>query len=307
MKPWLLRLHRWLALAFAVPLLVVIATGLVLSVEPSLVMGSIKPGTLTPDRLAALIARHDPGGQARGLSHRSYDGTLTIGGGRGNAGVVVDLASGERLAGPSRLARLLGTTRGLHERLLIDAGWLVIASTAVMLALIALGLLLGLPRFSNTLSGWHRGVAWVLLPLVVLSPLSGLLMSMRIGGPPAGPGSPPQAGEARPMRLPDALRALGREHDLSGLIWVRPLRGQTLARIAEAGEYRIYAVTPAGVVLQGRNWPRLWHEGNFAGHYSAALNVVTSLALLLLLVTGVWIWARRRLRRRRRIRPALAA
>ncbi len=34
MKAWLLKLHRWLALVFALPLIVVIATGLVLSFGP---------------------------------------------------------------------------------------------------------------------------------------------------------------------------------------------------------------------------------------------------------------------------------
>jgi uncharacterized iron-regulated membrane protein len=305
MKPWLLRLHRWLALAFALPLLVVMATGLVLSVEPSLVVGAIKPGSLTPERIEALVARHDPGGQARGINVRSYDGTLTIGGGRGNPGVVVDIATGEKLAGPSTLANVLVTARRMHERLLLDAEWLVITSTVVMVVLIVLGIFMGTPRFANTLSGWHKGVAWVLLPLLMLSPVTGLLMSMRVGVQVA-PGGTPQAEQSRPMRLPDALRVLAREHDLSGLIWLRPARGQTLARIAEGGEYRIYAVTPAGVTLQPRNWPRLLHEGNFAGHITAGLNVVVSLAFILLLVTGVWIWTRRSLRRRRNLAHAAA-
>ncbi|MGE3918056.1 MAG: PepSY domain-containing protein, partial [Hyphomicrobiaceae bacterium] len=34
MKPWLLKLHRWLALVFAAPLAVVVGTGLILSFEP---------------------------------------------------------------------------------------------------------------------------------------------------------------------------------------------------------------------------------------------------------------------------------
>lgn len=307
MKPFVRQLHRWLALLFALPLLAVIGSGLVLSFEPSLTTGAIRPGSLTAEKLEALIARHDPGGQARAINFRSYDGTLTIGGGRGARGIVVDVATGEKIAGPSSAANVFLVARGMHERLLIDAEWLVITSTAVMLGLIVLGLLMGLPSFTNTLSGWHKGVAWVLLPLVVLSPLTGLLMSMRVGATAGGPPGPPQAGEARPMRLADALRTIGREHDLSGLIWLRPMRGQTLARIAEEGEYKVYAVSQAGVTLQPRNWPRLWHEGNLAGHLSAGLNVVTSVALVLLLVTGVWIWARRRLRMRRRTRPAVAA
>jgi len=71
-----------------------------------------------------------------------------------------------------------------------------------------------------------------------------------------------------------------------------------VARLVDGGEYALYAVTPQGLVAQQRNWPRLWHEGNFAGRWSAAMNLVLSVAMLTLLVTGVWIWARRKLRRR---------
>jgi hypothetical protein len=39
-----------------------------------------------------------------------------------------------------------------------------------------------------------------------------------------------------------------------------------LARLAEDGEYRVYAVTRDGAALQQRNWPRLWHEGNLRVH-----------------------------------------
>ncbi len=305
MMPWLLRLHRWLALGFALPLLAVIGSGLVLSLEPSMVVGAIKPGSLSAERISALIARHDPSGQARAVSLRSYDGTMTIGAGRGAQGVVVDVASGEKVAGPSTIASFMTTTRRLHEKLLLDATWLVIASTIVMLGLVLLGVMMGLPRFANTLSGWHKGVAWLLLPLVILSPATGLRLAFP-GAPVMAVAQPGQ--QTRPMLLADALALLGKAHDLSGLIWLRPMRGQLMARIAEAGEYRVYAVTPAGVAEQPRNWPRLWHEGNFAGHFSAALNVVTSLAMLVLLVTGVWIWARRSSRRRRaRIAQAAAA
>jgi uncharacterized iron-regulated membrane protein len=51
-------------------------------------------------------------------------------------------------------------------------------------------------------------------------------------------------------------------------------------------------------VAQPRNWPRLWHEGSFAGAWSAFMNVAISIAMIGLLVTGPWIWLRRQLRRR---------
>lgn len=291
-----LKLHRWIALLFAVPLLVIIGTGLVLSVEPSFVVGKAVPGSLSAARIEALLTKHDPAGKARGIGYRSYDNTLSIGGGRGTPPTTIDVATGELTAGPSALANTFMTSRRLHERLMIDAEWLVIASTIAMLMIIVIGGLMGWPRFANTLSGWHRGTAWVLIPLVVLSPLTGLAMAFGITltGAPSGVVPP-----AQPVKLVEAVRMLGKEHDLSGLIWVRERRGQMLARIVKDGEYRVYTVTGTGVTPTPRNWPRLLHEGNYWGHVSAAINVVTSLALILLLVTGVWIWARRTARRRR--------
>ena len=294
MKPWLLKLHRWLALVFALPLIVVIATGLILSVEPWLVTASITPGTLTEEKVQALLGKHDPNGQARALVHRSYDHTLTLGAGRGG-GTVVDTLSGERTA-PSAIAQLLGTTRGLHERLLLDAGWLVNASTAAMLIMIVLGLLMGWPRLANSFAGWHKMTAWGLLPLIILSPLTGLLMAAGITLttlPAAAPAMPP-------LKLGEAVAIVGRAHDLSSLLFLRPQGGRLVARLAEGGEYRLYAVTREGLSALPRNWPRLWHEGNFAGAWSAAMNLILSLALSLLLVTGFWIWLRRQVRRARR-------
>ncbi len=295
MKARLLKLHRWIALLFALPLLLVVASGLILSFEPWLVVESIGPKSLTSDRVAALLGRHDPSGQARMLAYRSYDRTVTIGVAR-NAGKVVDVATGEVLPAPSSLATALGLTRRLHEKLLIDAGWLVVSSTVAMLAVAVLGLLLGVPRVSNTLSGWHKGMAWSLLPFILLSPLTGLCLAFGITlTTPAG-NAPSAGGPA--VTFAEAVRVVGERHDLSTLVWLRPLGGRMVARLAEDGEYRLYAITPEGTVALPRNWPRLWHEGNFAGAWSALMNVVISTAMAGLLVTGTWMWARRQLRRR---------
>jgi uncharacterized iron-regulated membrane protein len=75
-----------------------------------------------------------------------------------------------------------------------------------------------------------------------------------------------------------------------------------LVRLAEDGEYSVYEVTRDGANAMPRNWPRLWHEGNFAGGWSALMNIVTAIAMFGLLVTGPLIWLRRRLRTRGRPR-----
>jgi PepSY-associated transmembrane protein len=159
-----------------------------------------------------------------------------------------------------------------------------------------LGMLMGWPRFGNTLAGWHKAIAWGLLPLIVLSPLTGLLMASGITFATPPPTAP--APQGAPLRLAEAVRIVGQEHDLSSLVWMRPQGGRMLARLVEDGEYRVYAVTRDGVTPLQRNWPRLWHEGNFAGALSAVMNIITSVAMTGLLVTGLWIWLRRQVRRR---------
>jgi len=305
MKIWFLKLHRWVALIFALPLVFVLGTGLILSVEPWLVVSSIKPNSITATSIQNLLSQHDAGGQARSIVYRSYDNTLTLGAGRGG-GKVVDVATGQIQPGPSALANVLVTMRQVHEKLLFDLGWLVTASTAAMLVLAVLGVLMGWPRFSNSLSGWHKAMAWGLLPLIVLSPLTGLLMTSGITftSPPPAAASAARAG---PMTLPEAVAIVGRDHDLSSLVWLRPLGGQLAVRLVKDGEFRVYSVRREGTVAMARNWPRLWHEGNFAGVWSSAMNLVISIAMIGLLVTGVWIWLRRRIRRRsRRAVPATA-
>ena len=297
MKVWLLKLHRWIALAFALPLIFVIGSGLILSVEPWLVDRSVVPDSLDAPRVLELMQQADPAGKATSLSYRSYDGTLTMSAGRGPGagGTTVDVATGAAVPERSALATLMGTARGIHERLAIDAGWLVTASTLAMVVLIFIGILMGIPRIRNTVAGWHKAVAWGLLPLVVLSPLTGLCLAWGItftGGLGA------TGTQAALPSLTEAVQELGAEHDLSGLIFIRQQGPKLMARIDEGGEYKVYDVTKDGVTLMARNWPRLWHEGDFAGIWSALLNLVTSVALIGLLVTGVWIWLRRNLKLR---------
>lgn len=295
MTAWFLRFHRWVALIFALPLVFVLSSAVVLSLEPLLVARAVAPHSLSPAVIESALDRHDREHKATMLAYRSYDGTLTISAGRGGGGTVVDPLTGEAQAGPSALASVLATARRIHERLSLDLGWLVVASTATMLVLAALGVLMGWPRFANSAAGWHKATAFGLLPLLVLSPLTALFMAANVtfAGPPAA-----SAPQSPPLTLVDAVRIVGRDHDLSSLVSLRPRGGRMLARLVEDGEYTLYTVTREGTTAMPRNWPRLWHEGNFAAPWPALLNLVTSLAMVGLLGTGMWSWLRRRLRRR---------
>lgn len=295
-KPLLLRLHRWITLIFSLPLAVLIVTGLVLSFEPIVAGRAAGPTAMTVDAIESVLATHDSAGQARALFVRPYDGSVTIAGAQRSVMTHVDVASNAQIASPGALATLFGTSRRLHETFMLQLGWLVTASTAAMIGLIGLGVLMGWPRLRNSVSGWHKGTAWILLPLVVLSPLTGLFMAFGISL-----ASPPPVADrqAAPVPLTEAVRIVAAEHDLSDVSWIRQ-RGNTLmTRIDDGGEMRVFTIARDGLHALPQNWPRLIHEGNWSGMLSAGLNVVTSVAMILLFATGMVLWGRRSFRQRR--------
>ncbi|MDB5642264.1 MAG: hypothetical protein JWN07_1581, partial [Hyphomicrobiales bacterium] len=212
--------------------------------------------------------------------------------------VAIDLRSGDRMQqGPGALALLFAQSRGLHEHLLFGLSPLVPISTAAMLVLAALGVLMGWPRLRNTLSGWHKGVAWGLLPLIILSPLTGLALTFNITF-----ASPTPAGPAAPIR--EAARLVAGVTDPSNILFIAQRGGRQMARVMENGALRTYAVSRQGLSPMPNNWPRLIHEGNWNGFVAGGLNAITALAMLGLLGTGLLIWARRRFRRPARLNPA---
>jgi uncharacterized iron-regulated membrane protein len=290
-KPLLLTLHRWITLVFAIPLLAIIATGLILSFEPLVQVSSIGGSAIESARVAELVKRYDPDGKARGLSINAGAQRITL---QGTGTPAIDLATGEPAATDSGLSDLFLWARITHERLLGQA-WLVTSSTIAMLTLMMLGILMGLPRLRNTLSGWHKGIAWFALPLILLSPLTGLCMAF---GLTFQSGAAPTSG-GRPVALPDAIRMVADSHQLSHVISIGMRGGRIMARVFEDGELRAYSVSSSGVTALPRNWPRLIHEGNWSALIASPLNIVTSIALLTLLSTGLLIWARRKLRKPR--------
>ena len=293
LKPYLLRFHRWLSLAFALPLAVVIVTGLLLSLQPIMQTASIAPGSLTLEKTEALLAQYDPQGAARSLRLDSFQNQLSIGGVGPKGSIDVDLTSGQEAGAKHWLSELVRASRGVHEHLIFDLEWLVSASTAAMLVLIALGVLMGWPRLANSVSGWHKGTAWVLLPLLVLSPLTGLFLVAGFTFSAPAPRTPS-------IPIVQAVRLIAASHDLSRLELIRARGGRQIARLDDGFGQRAFVVSDKGLAPAPSNWPRTFHEGTFWGIWGGIMNLVVSLAFLLLMGTGLLIWARRFFRRRQK-------
>jgi len=285
----LLKLHRWTTLVFALPLIAIIFTGLILSVEPILQSRGLPAGMVDADRIAGLLQRYDPAGKARGLAINASGQQMRL---MGVNAPTIDLATGEAATASDPVGDLLLWARRTHEHLL-GYDWLVIGSTIAMVVIMAIGILMGLPRLRNSLAGWHKGAAWFTLPLLLLSPITGLFMAfgLTLSGP------PPAATRAS-LPLADAVRTIAQSHDVAHLSMIANRGGRTMARIYEGGELRAYSFTADGVTPLARNWPRLLHEGNWSALISGLLNVIVSVVLFGLLITGVLLWSRRKLRRR---------
>jgi hypothetical protein len=295
LKSWLLRFHRWLTFIFALPLIAIMITGFFLSFEPLASSGAVRPGLVSAARISEWLIKYDPAQAARGLTIRHYENSLVIAGIGADGETEIDIRTGNEIDDDGGwLSDLFSQSRGLHERLIYDSGWLVTASSFAMLGLAALGLGMGWPRMRNTLGGWHNGVAWGLVPLLILSPLTGLFLVYRITF------TTPETTRPAAISIRQAVEVLGQSHDLTGLTSLRLRGGRMVARLWSSNELVSIIVTQAGTITAQRNWPRLIHEGNWAGFWSAFINIITSIAMIGLLITGLWIYLRRRLRMRAR-------
>jgi uncharacterized iron-regulated membrane protein len=303
LKPYLLRFHRWITFVFALPLLVVIGTGLVLSFEP-IAQQAPPPKPMPTETIAGYVQRFDPQSQAGALSINTYENSLTLQGVGPDGEIEIDLRTGEEMTEERSFywSDIFLTSRRMHETMLLQLRWLVTTSTVAMLVIMALGIAMGWPRFRNTLSGWHNVSAWVTLPLLILSPLTGLaiVMGITLAAP-----APRTAGGAR-VSMVEAVRAVGAQYDLAGLTSIRSRGGRLMARVYDGGELRAFAVTARGLEPLPRNWTRLLHEGNWGGPVGSILNLIVSVVLLGLLGTGLTLWLRRKLRPRRRSRAGAA-
>lgn len=296
----LLRLHRWITVILAIPLATLIVTGLILSYAPIQQSAGITPGSLKLSQLEAHLTKHDPQGKARGIIFDHGAGTMSILGKSRRDRTVVDMASGEKTSKRHWFSSWNRFARPLHEHFVYDLDWLVPLSTAAMLVSIIIGMFMGWPRYSRTLSGWHKVTAWSLLPLLILSPLSGLLISYRVSLSDPAPRS-------KPMPLIEALRVTAKQHDPSTIVNIRQRGSRQSVMINTGSSQSLYLPTPEGLKPLPANLPRVFHQGDFFGIWGGVMNVIVSLAFCFLLGSGLWIWARRTFRKRNRVRGAAPA
>lgn len=289
-RPLLITLHRWIGLILAPVFLVVILSGAVLSFRPILAEDPSAPVAARVDgaALAALVGKLEAGGRVNAVAVADGGRALDVTSQSPDLAGRWDIASGARTAAPSGGPDVFRTAEQLHKSLLLGLNIVVEVATFAMLGIMIAGPFLVWLRFRNTLIGWHTAVGWCLLPLTLLSPLTGVLMTLGIDT-----GSRPALRQAeRPVSLSQALAIAGRDTDTSGLVSARRFRGGTvLLQVAGEGGGR-FVVTEKGTtaLTGGPGLMKQIHEGTWGGAWSGSLNFVVSLALLGLTVTGFVSW-----------------
>ncbi|WP_028113480.1 PepSY domain-containing protein [Ferrimonas kyonanensis] len=283
----LAKLHRYLAALLALPLLLVILSGLLLALVPLLTPPATYP--VTPQQMQNTVERLQQDGPLRfavalpdhNLVMVSYQGQKSR--------QFRDLTTGEPTQRPWQF-QLLGFAKGLHKHLLIDAGWLVEASTWAMLALTLSGLFLSRPKWSNSAMGWHNSLGWYSAPLMLVVVITGLLMLYQGHGP---KGESPQVNPDK-LSLAEAFARLETQ-PIDSMRMVRDAAdGYTLAwQDPQGTRWQWHPDSESQPSQQPTRWVRVLHDGSFGGRPASLLYALLSLAALTMLISGFYNWLRR--------------
>lgn len=314
LKSRLFKLHRWTGLALMPLFLLIALSGMVLAFKPILATDKADAATtsvvapVSPEKVGALLDTIDPqGGKVGAVRVDPRHNTLDVKSRDQDLAGRYDLASGDKLQEQAEDdgGDLFEIAEHLHKGLLLDADLLTQIAAYLMLGMILMAPLLAWPRFKASLMGWHRTLGWGLLPVLLMLPLSGILMSLHVGMPEV-PGMDDQEGR-QPLSLSGALRQAAAQ-GLDNLGFARRLRnGAVLLTAGEGASPRMLAVTAHAVTaIDPRdNLVKSLHEGTWAGSLSGTLNLIGAATLSLLSFTGFLSWlGRARKRRRATVRTA---
>lgn len=294
-------LHRWLALALAPVILLIILSGAVLAFRPILHPDGEHHQHVThradPARVLALVTRAEATAPVNfaGFVDREHR-TFMVAGPHGP--VAFDLATGASVPmpppPPDEPSGIFDVALRVHKELWVGAGALVTLASMAMIFLVIAGPFLARPGRGVGPLGRHIRFGWLLWPLVALLPLSLVMMKLHL--PVLNRPSAPMAPMSQLMR--DAARVT----DLSRLDGMQRLPGGRAFVVLEG------ASGPARYVLADGRLRRMdsrvsaigrqLHEGTWAGRWSGIVNLAAAAAMLWMLGTGVLSFARRRARRR---------
>lgn len=285
--------HRWLTIVLTPVFVPILLSAVMLALLPLFGGEAAAPSRIDPAALTATLAKVDPAGKVQGIEIGADGRTVTL-----RNGEAFDIATAEPVTAPETDPEAYWLR--LHKSLGGFGDGLVKIASLAMTLLVVSGPLLAKPRFRNSVMGWHLAAGWVLLPLVALTPVTGVMLALHIGTP--APVSLARSSE--PVPVVEAMRAVAAAGvDLGGLRSVALVHGAIASvEVRNGGVGQRYVVDGARAVTAEppAGWVKAVHEGSWAEPWSRLLNVGSVLALAFLNLTGLWSWLRRMAARLRR-------
>ncbi len=301
LKTILFKLHRWIGVGLAPLFLLIALSGGALAMKPMQTTPETPPGeSVSSAQLIGFLNQLDPlGEEVDALSVDAASGQVNLRSQNPELAGRFDLASGERSDDFEAVESfdLFEFAEHLHKELLVGADIVIQIASYLMLLMVIAAPLLAWPLLRNNLRGWHRSVGWLLLPLVVMLPLTGVLMSLHVGMPEL----PRMSQPGLRLSLAQALQSAQQESDLSTLNSIRRFRGGSvmIGLRDTAGERRLVVTDQSVTALDPQNnLVKSLHEGTWGGPLSGALNLLGAGTLSVLTLTGFISWQRRRRKRR---------
>lgn len=294
LKSMALSLHRWVGLILTPLFLLIVLSGGIMALKPvvedPMIAGS--PPAAEMQAVLSTLATVDSAGKASQFSVTADGRALTVTSQNGGPSGTFALGTGEAIPGTGTAFDFFGMVKSFHKNLLIGAGSVILYATYAMLAIVLIGPFLSWLRFRKTVIGWHLAAGWVALPLLVMTPLTGILMSMHIDtGAPLSlqPASPP-------VSFMQGIETVSQTPDVRSVTSARRFKsGSVMIAVVTDNGPATYVVDGSGaaLALEGPGLVKSLHEGTWAGAWSGILNVVISIVLTLLTVTGFLSWFRR--------------
>ena len=296
-KRLLLLMHRWLGLIVAPLFALILVTGVILAFNPVIedtIRGAAQP--LNIDQLVGTLNHIDPQGQAKKMQLSPDGKTVTLTG-NGLGTVIADVASG-RILPDAEPSTWYHTTKSLHKKLLIGADTLIEIAAWLMVGIIIVGPFLGKLHLRNTAAGWHNSIGWLVWPLLLFVPLTGVLMTFSAlkSGIPVIEGQAPGITQAIVAVQANPPQNFNLQHLMSAGPGKRG--GTMLVSNGRAGDHRVVMDNRGNIYDSGPPLVKILHEGTWAGLWSGLFNIVISLMLLALTATGCYGWLRRFRRQR---------
>lgn len=309
LKSIIFKLHRWIGIGLAPLFLIITLSGAVLALKP-MQSPDVSPSesSVSTRQLVDLLASIDPlGEQVEAILIDADSGLVQIRSSDPQIAGEYDPVNGKRSQAAAEAGSfdLFKFAEHLHKELLIGADILVQIASYLMLIIAVSAPFLAWPILRNSLTGWHRGLGWAFLPLVLMLPLTGVLMSLHIGMPELPRMSQPDSR----LSLQQALTSAQQDESLGDPEMLRRFHGGSvlLKTHSDEGE-RLLVVTDQAVtpIDPDSSLVKTLHEGTWAGPWSGAINLLGALTLSLLTLTGSLSWLRLR-RKRAQLRQRRAA